>query len=79
MTKTNLVKLSEFAIALQGMRQDLIHLQEQEQLELDKMPDVYENSVLREIMIEDIDSLNDVVEEVEMALDNLRAILHNNK
>lgn len=47
--------------------------------ELDKMPDVYENSVLREIMIEDIDSLNDVVEEVEMALDNLRAILHNNK
>ena len=79
MTKTNLVKLSEFAIALQGMRQDLTHLQEQEQLELDKMPDVYENSVLREIMIEDIDSLNDVVEEVEMALDNLRAILHNNK
>jgi len=79
MTKTNLVKLSEFAIALQGMRQDLIHLQEQEQLELDKMPDVYENSVLREIMLEDIDSFNDVVEGVEMALDNLRAILHNNK
>ena len=61
MTKTNLVKLSEFAIALQGMRQDLIHLQEQEQQELDKMPDVYENSVLREIMLEDIDSFNDVV------------------
>ncbi len=79
MTKTNLVKLSEFAIALQGMRQDLIHLQEQEQQELDKMPDVYENSVLREIMLEDIDSFNDVVEGVEMALDNLRAILHNNK
>ena len=79
MTKTNLVKLSEFAIALQGMRHDLIHLQEQEQLELDKMPDVYENSVLREIMLEDIDSFNDVVEGVEMALDNLRAILHNNK
>ena len=79
MTKTNLVKLSEFAIALQGMRQELIHLQEQEQQELDKMPDVYENSVLREIMLEDIDSFNDVVEGVEMALDNLRAILHNNK
>ena len=61
MTKTNLVKLSEFAIALQGMRQDLIHLQEQEQQELDKMPDVYENSVLREIMLEDIDRFNDVV------------------
>lgn len=79
MTKTNIVKLSEFAIALQGMRQDLIHLQEQEQESFDEMPDVYENSVIREIMLEDIESLDNVIEGVDTALDDIRAILRNNK
>lgn len=79
MTKSNIVELSEYAITLQGMRQDLIHLQEQEQQTFDEMPDVYENSVLREIMLEDIDSLNEVIENLDIALDNMRAILRNNK
>lgn len=66
-------------MTLQSMRQDLIYLQKQEDDAFERMPDKEENSVIREIMLEDIDSLNDVVEGVEMALDNLRAILHNNK
>lgn len=79
MTKNGIIRIAEFAITLQSMRQDLIYLQEQEDEAYNQMPDKDENSVIREIMLEDIDYLNDVVEGVEMALDNLRAILHNNK
>ena len=61
------------------MRQDILHIQDQEQKIFDEIPETYENSVIREIMLEDIDSLNDVFEGIDAALDSLRAILHNNK
>jgi len=79
MTKSSIIQIAEYAITLQSMRQDILHIQDQEQKIFDEIPETYENSVIREIMLEDIDSLNDVFEGIDAALDSLRAILHNNK
>ena len=79
MTKSSIIQIAEYAITLQSMRQDILHIQDQEQKIFDEIPETYENSVIREIMLEDIDSLNDVFEGIDAALDSLRAILHNNR